>query len=287
MISLRRMVESYNVSGQYYDLGRDFANFRRMIDGADQQIRQQYEKAISEKLVGKRVRARASRGYKQYVKDYEFDIARITLDDYYDNFVVVAYDSTTPKAKEYFLKPGFKVQILGSSTGQPSPQKGNKPGDAVSQKPTVPPQQHQTQSDTMPPQSTVQPGSSTNEKPLREAPEKQSGLYDAYPIDQIEKDIKQWLPTILIKPDIAMRDFIRGLGWQRDLGRGTIVALYDLKIPSDYIKPEIKVDHIKELITGQNISQTGSASIQYDVSQMKLDDTKDEWQIRIKKTTTK
>src|ERR1035437_3143126 len=127
MISLLRVVESYGAEGQYYDLGKDFSAFRRMIDGADQQVRQQYEKQISTKLVGKRIRAWASRGYKQFVKNYEFDVTRITLDDYYDNFVVVAYDNTTPKPKEYFLKPGFKVQILGPSTGQPSPQKGGDP----------------------------------------------------------------------------------------------------------------------------------------------------------------
>ena len=62
MISLLRVVESYGVEGQFYDLGKDFSAFRRMIDGADQQVKQQYEKAISAKLVGKRVRASASRG---------------------------------------------------------------------------------------------------------------------------------------------------------------------------------------------------------------------------------
>ena len=135
MIKLSRIVESYGAQGQYYDLGKDFSAFRRMIDGADQQVKQQYEKAISDKLVGKRVRARASRGYKQFVKDYEFDVAKVTLDDYYDNFVVVAYDNTTPKPKEYSSQTGFKVQILGPSTGAPSPQKG---GDPRFEKPVQP-----------------------------------------------------------------------------------------------------------------------------------------------------
>ena len=78
--------------------------FRRTIDGTSEQIKHKFEQAIGEKLNGKRVRARASRGYKQYVKDYEFDIVKISLDDYYDNYVVVAHDNTTPKPKEYFLK---------------------------------------------------------------------------------------------------------------------------------------------------------------------------------------
>mgnify|MGYP007002354048 FL=1 len=107
MLKLKKLIESYGAAGQYYDLGKDFANFRRMVDGATQQIRLQYEKIISSRLAGKRVRARSSRGYKQYVKDYEFDIVRISIDDYYGNYVVVAHDSTTPKPKEYFLRTEF------------------------------------------------------------------------------------------------------------------------------------------------------------------------------------
>lgn len=285
MISLKRVVESYGAEGQYYDLGRDFANFRRMIDGADQQIRQQYEKAISDKLVGKRVRARASRGYKQYVKDYEFDVAKITLDDYYDNFVVVAHDSTTPKAKEYFLKPGFKIQILGPATGQPSPQKGNKPGDM---QPRVPaPTQPKTAPDSAQHQkmALAPAGATPSEKPIKEAPEGDMGMYDAYPIDQIGQDIKEWLPKILLKPETAVRDFIKGLGWQKNLGNGTSVALYDLIIPSDSVKPNIKVDLVKQMITQQS-KQGSPISIRFDLVKMVPDDTKGEWNLRIKKTVT-
>ena len=114
MIKLKRIVESYGAEGQLYDLGQDFSAFRRMIDGADQQIRQQYEKQIASKLVGKRVRARASRGFKQYVKDYEFDVTKVTLDDYYDNFVVVAYDTLDSKTKRVF--PQARVQSSGYRT---------------------------------------------------------------------------------------------------------------------------------------------------------------------------
>jgi hypothetical protein len=285
MLSLLRIAESYGVEGQYYDLGKDFASFRRMIDGADQKIRQQYEQAIGEKLIGKRVRARASRGYKQYVKDYEFDVAKITVDDYYDNFVIVAHDTTTPKAKEYFLKPGFKVQILGPSTGQPSPQKGDKPGDMQPRVPKPVQQQPAANADQHKPMALAPAGRTPSEEPqVKEDAEKGTGFYDAYPIDQIGQDIKSWLPKILLKPETALRDFIKGLGWQKQIAKGTTVALFDLKIPSDTVKPNIGVEMVKQMVT--QMGKEGSPiQTKYDLVKMDPDDAKGEWNLRIKKTT--
>lgn len=285
MLSLLRIVESYGTDGQYYDLGKDFAAFRRMIDGADQKIRQQYEQAIGSRLIGKRVRARASRGYKQYVKDYEFDVAKITVDDYYDNFVVVAHDTTTPKAKEYFLKPGFKVQIIGPATGQPSPQKGNKPGDMQPRVPKPVQQQPAVSADQHKPMSLAPAGRTPTEEPVKEVEEKGTGFYDAYPIDQIGQDIKPWLPKILLKPETALRDFIKGLGWQKQISKGTTVALFDLKIPADSVKPNIGVEMVKQMVT--QMGKEGSPiQTKYDLVKMEPDDAKGEWNLRIKKTTS-
>lgn len=290
MISLLRIMESYGSDSQYYDIGKDFASFRRMIDGADQQIRQQYEKQISQKLVGKRIRARASRGYKQYVKDYEFDVSKITLDDYYDNFVIVAHDSTTPKPKEYFLKPGFKVQILGQATGQPSPQKGGDPNQSkkqnAPQQPTQPSQQpSQAQHQPM----TVAPTSGTpsEQEPVKEDDERgeqHNGYHDAYGIDVISKDIQGWLPDILEKPGTALRDFIKELGWQKDLGNGTSVAMFDLKIPADSVKKGIPVEKMAQLVASAN--KDGNPVTKFEVVKLEPDDVKGEWNIRIKKTIT-
>lgn len=286
-MKLKRIVESYGAEGQFYDLGKDFASFRRMIDGADQQIRQQYEQQISKKLVGKRVRARASRGYKQYVKDYEFDVARISLDDYYDNFVIVAHDSTTPKPKEYFLKPGFKVQILGPATGQPSPQKGGKPddlrtqGNGPTQQPPAPNAQHQKMA--LAPVGATAP---SEQEPVKEDEQLHgAGYYDAYSIDSITQDVKDWIPQILEKPGTAIRDFIKGLGWQRDLGKGTVVAMFDLKIPANAVKKNVPVNTISKLVS--NASKDGSSMrTNYQVVKMEPDDKKGFWLVRIKKTIT-
>ena len=288
MIKLTRIVESYGAEGQLYDLGQDFAQFRRMIDGADQQIRQQYEKQIASKLVGKRVRARASRGYKQYVKDYEFDVTKITLDDYYDNFVVVAYDGTTPKPKEYFLKPGFKIQILGPATGQPSPQKG---GDPRFEKPT--------QASPMPTSASQNPDTAQSQPmglapatpaqtpaPVKEDDQTNGiGLYDAYSKESIANDIKAWVPKLLLKPAAPMQDFIKGLGWVKDLGKGIVVAMYDLRLPGNMMKPKVNQETISQLLAQASVTpQPGQKmGTRYEIVKLEPDQQKGEWTLRIKK----
>jgi hypothetical protein len=292
MISLLRVVESYGAEGQYYDLGKDFSAFRRMIDGADQQVKQQYEQAISAKLVGKRIRASASRGYKQFVKSYEFDVTRVTLDDYYDNFVVVAYDSTTPKPKEYFLKTGFKVQILGPATGQPSPEKG---GDPRFEKPKqagpmpIQPKQNPTAAQYQP-MALAPAGKTPSETAMDEEKNGDSGLYDAYGIDEISEDTKNWLPKIMIKPETAVRDFVRELGWKKDLDNSTTVALYDLKIPGSMVKPNINQETIRKLLEQDSaMPKPGqkAGTIRFELVKCEPDQKKGEWTVRIKKVTSK
>lgn len=282
-MKLKRIIESYEATGQYYDLGRDFASFTRMINSADEKISQQYEKQISQKLVGKRIRARASRGYKQYVKDYEFDVTKVTLEDYYDNFVIVAHDNATPKPKEYFLKPGFKIQILGSATGQPSPQKGGNPEASKAQK--SPPQDQPSQgAQSQPTSSTPAHGTPSEQEPVKEDEDKgeqHNGYHDAYPMDSIAKDIEGWLSQILEKPGTAMRDFVKELGWQKDLGNGTSVAIFNLKIPANSVKQGIPAEKVHQLVASANKNNT-----KYEVTKLEPDDTKGIWDIRIKKTTT-
>jgi hypothetical protein len=273
MISLLRIAEQQGMEGQYYDLGKDFALFRRSIDGSFEQIKEKFEQIIGSKLIGKRVRARASRGFKQYVKDYEFDVTKITLDDYYDNYVVVAHDNTTPKPKEYFLKPGFKVTIIGQATGQPSPQKGGKP--------------EQEDPQNVEPQVQAQPSAQQN--PVKEytlAPEtseepaKNDEHYDAYSIDDIELEIKPWLSKMLTKP-IAIRDFIPRIGWMKSLAKGKKIVMFDLKIPTNVLKQKITPAVMNIILS--NRSKYGTF---YELKGMDFDKKTDEWNIRIKKTIT-
>ena len=274
MILLKQILEQYGVEGHYYDLGKDFFTFHRTIDGADGQIRQQFEQTINAKLTGKRVQAQASRGYKQFQKVYEFDISRVTLEDYYDNYVVVAYDNTTPKAKEYFLKSGFKVQIIGPATGQPSPQKGGKPQKKQNHTTPSPmpmsPHNNPTRAQNQP-MALAPAGNTPSEQPLKEDGEKNK-QYDAYSVDDISKDIETWLPKLLLKPDTAVRDFVKGLGW-----KSKNKAAFELELPINVIKPGVT----KEIIQ-QSLSSIKDAL--YTLKKMELNDNKDEWTLRLVKT---
>jgi len=268
-ISLKRIVEQTGADGQFYDLGKDFSNFRRSIDGTFDQIKQKFEQSIGAQLNGKRVRARASRGYKQYVKDYEFDVSKITLDDYYDNYVVVAHDNTTPKSKEYFLKPGFKIQILGQASGQPS-----QGVQTSTEKPEVPL--------PSPSQPKEQPAAAAATVPVKEEGEKKSekGYYDAYPVSAIADDIKGWMPNILVKREGSIRDYIKGLGWLRNMGKGKSVAMFDLKIPLKGVKIPLNPSNLQRLLSSAN--KQGTIDTTYEL--VKSDAGQYDLFVRVKKT---
>lgn len=291
MIKLLRMVESYGAEGQYYDIGKDFSSFRRMIDGADQQIKAQYEKAITDKLVGKRIRASASRGYKQYVKTYEFDVTKINLDDYYDNFVVVAYDNTSPKPKEYFLKTGFKVQIIGPATGQATPQKGGDPRFQKQNKPgptTIQPGQNPDAAQSQ--QMALAPAGKTPQETSMDENTK-DGMYDAYGVDEISEDLKTWLPGILLKPT-AMREFVKGLGWKKELDDRTTVSMYDLRLPGNTIKPKVNETTVRKLLEKAGMTpvigeKQGTSQTKYELVKLTADKQRGEWNLRIKKVISK
>lgn len=282
MISLKRIIEQQGSEGQYYDLGKDFANFRRTIDGADDQIKQRFEQAIGSKLNGKRISARASRGYKQYVKQYEFDVTKVTLDDYYDNYVVVAHDNTTPKPKEYFLKTGYKIVILGPASGQPATgeKEVEKPqGQQPSNQPTAEPSQPQ--------QANPDAAQSQPMKPAQQQVKEAgagTGHYDAYSIDAISDDIKSWLPSILLKPETAMRDFIKGLGWMKELDNGQSVALFDLKLAVNAMKVKLSEQLIQSLL--EKINRHGTIDTKFELVKFEPNEKKDEFLVRIKKTMT-
>lgn len=280
MISIKRIIEQYGAEGQYYDLGKDFSNFRRTGDRADEEIKRRFEQSIGSKLVGKRIRANASRGYKQFIKQYEFDVVRITLDNYYDNYVVVAHDNTTPKPKEYFLKPGLQITILGPATGQPSPQKGGKP--QVGPQP-VQPKQSPTAAQSQP-MALAPAGNTPSENPMKEDKATQ-GYYDAYSINSITDDVKKWLPSVLKKPENSLQDYVAELGWLKQITPEIQVAMFELKIPGREFRSGIKASDIKQMV--QQSSKPGSTiDIKFEVVKFEPDKEKGEWHVRIKKTMT-
>lgn len=280
MIALKRIVESQGAEGQYYDLGRDFATFRRAIDGSFEQVKAAFEKSIGEKLIGKRIRARASRGYKQYVKDYEFDVARISIDDYYDNYVIVAHDQSTSKSKEYFLKPGFKIQVLGPATGKPSPDKA--PSGQAQQPDAAPPVQPAPQDAPM--QQMPDPHPTSHEEPMRE---EKADTYDAYSIEQIVKDIKPWFGELVNDPRLTqhdgVRDFVVSLGWSTQGKDGSTISMFDLRLPKTMAKFRLTPEILTKLLSSVSKKVDGGKS-NFELKSLNFDEKEDEFKLRLKKT---
>lgn len=273
MIPLKCIVEYAILQGQSYDLGKDFSNFQRTLDGTTESVKQKFEASINSQLNGKRIRARASRGYKQFEKDYEFDVSRVTIDDYYDNFVVVAHDESKSKPKEYFLKPGTKIQIIGPVSGHPA----LAHGDAAPQIPLQPKQQAQPAS-----QSQVQPTSQNDQVPVPPHPMKEEkDAYEAYSIDEIEKDIKPWMTRLIKDPRLGIREFIKSLGWKKRSKNGNVITMYDIIIPKESIKTKIKQEHIHSIL--EKMSHPSRKNGQF--IPVKFDDNDTSYKIRIKKIT--
>lgn len=168
MFGLKRIVEELSAQGSYYDFGRDFFNFKRALDDVTGSLKTKYETIINKHLQGKRVSATASKGYKQVEKKYDFVVSRITINDYFDHFVVIAHDETdTKKPKEYFLNPRGKIQIL------PSAQKISS--------------------------------SSSQDVPLKE---KSDNVHNIYSRENIVKDISPWIKKIIKDPRADPMEFV-------------------------------------------------------------------------------
>ena len=230
MISLKHILEYASLQGQMYDLGPDFVQFQRTVDGTTEQMRKRFEDSINAKLKGKRIRARAARQYHNFEKDYEFDVSRISVEDYYDNFVVVAHDEASKKPKEYFLRPGTKIQVVGLASGHPMPT--SQPNEPSPQIPKV--------------NASPEEVGPTDRKnvPMRE----ESKPYDAYDLESIIEDIKPWAKRLMKDPRIGERSFVKGLGWSKKLPDGRQKAVYNLVLPKENIKFELSEKQMASIL---------------------------------------
>ena len=75
MISLSHIIEQVS-QGQFFDWTRDFDVFKNTLNATTESAKTKFERALSRKILNKKVLVRASKGYKQPVKDYS--INRVT-----------------------------------------------------------------------------------------------------------------------------------------------------------------------------------------------------------------
>ena len=141
--------EATGTDGSFYDWTRDFDVFKNNINSTTETAKKRFEKALSAKVLNKQVMVRASKGYKQPVKDYTIKrVTGVNINDFYDDWVVVLKNEFN---KEFFLTAGYKVKVLGVPVA-------SEPGAAQTpQQPEQPPQQTASPPQQKPTQPSVQP----------------------------------------------------------------------------------------------------------------------------------
>ena len=273
IMKLKRILEQQEAS-QFYDLGKDFSSFTQTMDTTTEDVKNRFEQAIATKLKGKKIRARASRGYKQFEKDYEIDVVSVSLDDYYDNYVIVVKGNN---GKEYFLKPGFKVQIIGTAEAPKAEQPPQQPAPPQAPQPPAQPPA------ATPPAEPEQPPQQVKETDTTDDFSKVGGteIVRKYPAASIEIDLQKWLPKLLMNTGANLKQFIPQDGVSRTKGRKTVIS-YGVTIPIDEL-PGLSADQIKHELS--QASQTFSSNIETLYTLDKFDVRGGKYVIIIRKVT--
>ncbi len=145
MISLSLILEQ-SAQGAFYDWTRDFDLFKNTLNSTTETAKSRFEKSLAGKIQNKSVLVRASKGYKQPVKDYTIKrVTGVNINDFYDDWVVVLKNEFN---KEFFLTAGYKIKVLGNAVAA-------EPGAAES--PQQPEPTATTPPPTTPPKTSVKP----------------------------------------------------------------------------------------------------------------------------------
>ena len=100
-----------------YDVLPDFTSFDTKLKNSTEVLKNNLQKNIQDKILGKKIVVRASKGYKQPETDYTINVTGVAIDYYYDRYVIiiVGREENKQKVAKFFIKPGFKVKILGNA----------------------------------------------------------------------------------------------------------------------------------------------------------------------------
>jgi len=100
-----------------YDVLPDFTAFDTKLKGSTEALKNNLQKSIQDKILGKKIVVRASKGYKQPETDYTINVTGVAIDYYYDRYVIIIIgrEENKQKVAKFFIKPGFKLKILGNA----------------------------------------------------------------------------------------------------------------------------------------------------------------------------
>lgn len=123
-----------------YDAKSDLSDFESRVSQSTLQNKSSFQNKILSKIGNKQVQLRASKGYGQPEKDYIVNVSGISIDFYYEKYVIIVKGREQGKQKEseYFVKAPYQIKILGNAVVTPSVKKKQQQAPAAPVAPVVP-----------------------------------------------------------------------------------------------------------------------------------------------------
>ena len=123
-----------------YDAKFDLSDFESRVSQSTSQNKTNFQNKILSKIGNKQVQLRASKGYGQPEKDYIVNVSGVSIDFYYEKYVIIVKGREQGKQKEseYFVKAPYQIKILGNAVVTPSAKKKQQQAPATPVAPVVP-----------------------------------------------------------------------------------------------------------------------------------------------------
>ena len=123
-----------------YDAKSDLSDFESRVSQSTLQNKSSFQNKIMSKIGNKQVQLRASKGYGQPEKDYLVNVSGVSIDFYYEKYVIIVKGREQGKQKEseYFVKAPYQIKILGNAVVTPSVKKKQQQAPAAPVAPVVP-----------------------------------------------------------------------------------------------------------------------------------------------------
>jgi hypothetical protein len=123
-----------------YDAKSDLSDFESRVSQSTLQNKSSFQNKILSKIGNKQVQLRASKGYGQPEKDYIVNVSGVSIDFYYEKYVIIVKGREQGKQKEseYFIKAPYQIKIIGNAVVTPSVKKKQQQAPAAPVAPVVP-----------------------------------------------------------------------------------------------------------------------------------------------------
>ena len=123
-----------------YDVKPELTDFESRVSQSTLQNKGEFQNKILSKIGNKQVQLRASKGYGQPEKDYLVNVSGVSIDFYYEKYVIIVKGREQGKQKEseYFVKAPYQIKILGNAVVTPSAKKKQQQAPAAPVAPVVP-----------------------------------------------------------------------------------------------------------------------------------------------------